>query len=345
MAKTINTEALTRAAVVYDNVLRTLPYQSFLDVSKKLKINIVEVDGEDIIINKRRKAGIIRAYKPGLTLGDQKELAKFYESKLKPEMVYAEVNDNVTTNKNKKVLSNAGEPVNHKTKKHPHELMILSDLATSFGEDVVDNMFHAQRDEAGGTAQTSFNGFFHKLNLLITAEEISAAKKNLVTTGAFELAVDNPDDSTANYFRMVNFIKSAHPSLRGGKVILYAAESPMDFVRDDFRKLVRSHSYPSMEEVVAKLRSDAKCPELEVITHTSLGTGDQLILTTPGNLDFGVGKESDQKFVQVRSIAKDPNEVQFWMQAAFDTRINDVHQKLFQTNEQKNTGLDLAGDY
>ena len=41
----------------------------------------------------------------------------------------------------------------------------------------------------------------------------------------------------------------------------------------------------------------------------------------------------------------DPNEWQFWLQSGYDTRINDWHEKVFCTNEQKNEALDLAGDY
>lgn len=345
MAKAVNITDLQRAAIEYNNVLRELPYFQFMEAAKKLRINIQKVQGEHVLISKRRKADFLRPYKAGLTLGDEKELMKFVEAKLKPETVYAELNDNILAYKDKKVISNAGEPVDNKGKKHPLELLILKDLVISVGEDVLFNMFHAQRDEDTASAATSFNGFFHKLNLLVTAEEISVANKNLKTTGAFEAATENVETSYANYTRMVDFIKSAHPLLRRGEVLLYASESPMNFVRDDFRKMVKSFDYPSMEQVVEKLRSDANAPGLQVITDETLGVGDQLLLTKPGNLDFGVGEETDSNYVQVRNPHKDPNIVQYWIQAAYDTRIQDVHQKMFLTNEQKNVGLNLAGDY
>jgi hypothetical protein len=49
--------------------------------------------------------------------------------------------------------------------------------------------------------------------------------------------------------------------------------------------------------------------------------------------------------VSVRNIEKDPNEVQFWVQSAVDTRIQDIHPKVFMTNDQINTVENLAGDY
>lgn len=342
---TVNINSLTRAAKQYNNVLRELPFFSFQEVAKKLRINILEVDGEDIIISKRRKADFLRPYKAGLTLGNEQELMKFFESILKPETVYAEINDNILSYKDKKVISNAGEPVNNKTKQHPLEFLILKDLVLSFSEDVIFNLFHAQRDVDTASAETSFDGFFHKINQLVTANEIKADNGNLITTGAFDPASENEDTSTANYYRMVNFLKSAHPLLRRGEVILYAGEKPVNAVRDDFRKLVKAFDYPSVEQVVEKLRSDANIPGLQIITDESYGTGDQLILTKPGNLDFGVGSKTDADFVQVRNPHKDPNVVQYWIQAAYDTRIVDVHQKLFMINEQKNAALNLAGDY
>lgn len=345
MAKTIDVAGLTRAAVTYNNVLRELPNYLFQDAAKSLRINILSVKGEDILISKRRKADFLRPYKAGLTLGDEKELLKFYEAKLKPEPVYAEINDNILGYTDKKVISNAGEAVDNKTKKHPLAFLILKDLVISVGEDVLFNMFHAQRDVDTASAVTSFNGFFHKLSLLVTAGEIAIGKKNLKTTGEFKQATENVDSDYTNYIKMVEFIKSAHPLLRRGEVLLYAAENPLTQVRTDFKKMVKAFEYPSLDQVVEKLRSDADCPGLQIVKHEAYGTGNKLILTKPGNLDFGVGDESDSQYVQVRTPHKDPNIVQYWIQAAYDTRINDVHQKLFLTNEQTNTKLDLAGDY
>ena len=131
MATTVNIDKLTRAAVQYNNVLRELPYFKFLEIAKKLRINVLEVDGEDILISKRRKADFLRPYKAGLTLKDRKELMKFFEASLKPELTYAEVIDNITNYREKKVLSNAGEAVDNKSKKHPLELIILRDMVLS----------------------------------------------------------------------------------------------------------------------------------------------------------------------------------------------------------------------
>ena len=62
-------------------------------------------------------------------------------------------------------------------------------------------------------------------------------------------------------------------------------------------------------------------------------------------LDFGVNTKKATRFVQIRDIFEDPNEVQFWLQAGYGTRFQDIHPKVFQINEFTNEGVDLAGDY
>ncbi|MDR1370817.1 MAG: hypothetical protein LBJ72_11940 [Dysgonamonadaceae bacterium] len=343
MPNVVNVDGLTRASRVYNNVLRELPYFMLNQTCKNLRINIIAVKGEDILISKRRKAGLLRPYKPGLTLGNNPELMKFYEAKLKPEETYAEVNDNILNYKEKKIISNQGEMIDNKSKKHPLELMILTDVVKSVSEDVIFALFFAERDDDVASPSTAFTGFFSKIDLLTVAGEISEENGNLKTTGEFKLPVHGADYTS--YKKLVEFVKSAHPLLKQGEVLLYAAENPINCARMAYWKMTKSYQYPSTEEMLTKLRSDANAPGLKLVTDIALGTGDRLLLQKPGLLDLGVNNESDKDYVQVRNPYKDPNEVQFWVQASYDTRINDVHEKLFQTNEQTNTSVNYAGDY
>ena len=307
----------------------------------------MKVKGKDKEISTRRKAGVLRPYVPGLTLGEQQELVKFFEAVLKPELTYSELNDNITNYREKNVISNQGEMLDNKSKKHPLELLILKDIVTSYTEDVIFTMFFAERDTNVASPLTSYTGFFPKLDLLLTAGEIAATKGNFVTTGAFNTSAQEGigSDGNNNYDRLVEFVKSGHPLLRKGEVLLYAAENPLSAARDGLRRKMQYVEYPSTEQMLEKLRSDANSPGLKLATHEALGTGNKLMLTKPGMLDFGVGEQDDKNFVQVRNPYKDPNEVQFWIQNGYDTRFKDIHEKVFQTNEQTNTGLDLAGDY
>ena len=346
--KAVNTEQLTRAAITYNNVLRELPFFAFNEVAKALRLNILKVHGKDIAITARRRAGILRPYIAGMTPEKQKELVKFFESKLEPELTYAAIYDNITNYRDKNVLSNQGEIQSNQTKKHPLELLILMAIVRSYGEDVIFSMFFAERDTTVKSPMTSFNGFFPKLDMLTVSGEIDAAKNNLKTTGVFNNGATPGigTDGKNHYDRLVAFIKSSNPLLRAtGEVLLYAAENPVVQAREGLREKMKYFAMPDVAQLLEKLRSDCNAPGLNILSHLALGTGDKLMLAKPGLFDFGVDNESDDRYVQVRNPFEDPNEVQFWIQAGYDTRIIDVHEKVFCTNEQTNTALDLAGDY
>lgn len=336
MANSVNIAGLSNAAKVYAPFLMALPFLSFNEVAAALKMNILEVEGEHIIVNKRRKAGLLAPYKVGGTTANNDEIMKFIEMKLKPERTYADLRDNVTNYDDVKVISKNGNFANNQTKKHPLELLIVQDIITSYGEDVIECMFHAERDTSVKSPMTAFTGFNPKLDILTAAGFISAAEKNLVNTGAIAAA-------TA-YDQLVEFIADAHPFLRKN-AYLYITESVLRKAKAHYKEKVKAHDDPTTAQMIEKLKDDAFCTNLEILTHPALGIGDRLMLTAPGMLDFGVNKISDDKFVQVRPIGEDPNDVQFWIQASYDTRINDVHQKVFRMNNQANTAPELAGDY
>ncbi|OJU34640.1 MAG: hypothetical protein BGN96_13715 [Bacteroidales bacterium 45-6] len=340
---TVNIAGLTNAAKIYAPGITALPFYVMNAVTAALGIRILEVKGEHILVNRRRKAGILAPYKPGLTLGQEQEIIKFLEMKLKPERTYAEIVDNVTMYDDVKVISDAGNFVDNKTKKHPLELDIITAIVRSYAEDVVNYMFFAERDDTVKSPATAFNGFNMKKDALIAGGLISAPEKNLVTTGAFTNPASTTD--TTPYEQLVSFVASADPFLRQGQALLRITEGTLLKARAGYKNKVKAFNDPTMAEMLDRIKDDARCPNLTIMTHPAYGSGGGLMLTAPGMLDFGVGSQSDDKFVQVRGYKDDPNDVQFWIQASYDARINDVHRKVFQVNEQVNTAPDLAGDY
>lgn len=342
----VTIDALSRNAVKYNNVLRELPFFYLNEAIKNLKISIIDVQGEDVLITKRRRAGILAPYSLSMDFSevDYKELMKFFEAKLKPELAYAEEFDNITNYKEKKIISNMGEILDNKAKKHPLEFMILQDLTKAHGEDVAFSLFFAQRDEAVKSPMTAFNGFNYKLNLLKIAGEIDKSKNNLVETGEFKMPTSDTDYES--YDKLVAFIKGSNPLLLKGAVELRAADNPITAAREALKRKLRYQEYPTLEKFMEHLRSDTGAKKLELLQDEAYGYGDQLMLTKPGLLDAGVMKLDEGNFVQVRQFGRDPNVVQFWMQAGYDTRINDIHPKEFRMNDQLNKdNLHLAGDY
>ena len=121
MSRIVDIDKLNRYAKDYDNVLRTLPYFTFQEFATAMKLNVVEVDNEDVLVNARRKAGNTGAYKAGANISYPSEIGKMIEMSLKPELTVSRVKDNILNYSEKKILSNAGEKVDHTVKKHPLE--------------------------------------------------------------------------------------------------------------------------------------------------------------------------------------------------------------------------------
>ena len=344
--KIIDVAALTEAAKTYDSVLRVLPFFSLEECASALRLNVQEVENEHVIVNKRRLAGATGPYKQGMNITYKTEIAKFYESALKPELIVSKTKDNILNYQDKKVLVSAGSTLDLKSKKHPLEQMIVQDEVRSHAEDVVFSLFFAERDENVFSPATAFTGFFPAMDMLVTEGYIAAGQKNLVNTGAFAEPANDTDYSA--YEKLVDWIGSSHPMLRssqGGTPQLLLSQAVLKAVRNAMRKKLRMFDYPSMEQVLQSVRDDAFCPGLLFSTHEALGTGSKLVLQKVGNMDIGFNTGRSNQFMQVRNIFEDPNEVQFWIEAAYGVRIRDVHEKVFRTNEQVNTGLNLAGDY
>lgn len=342
----VNTDGISQAAKTYDPILRSLPYVSLAEVGAALHLNIMEVENEDVVTSRRRQAGSTGPYKVGMEINYKEEILKFFESSLKPELVVSKTKDNITKYTDKKILMLGGKAVDNKTKKHPLEQLIVESEIISHAEDVVYSLFFAERNEDVFSPMTAFDGFFTKLDILTTAGLISTANGNLANTGAFASLADQNDYS--QYEKLVQWIGDSHPLLRsskGGAPILKCAQTVISAARADLRKKLKTQEYPSVQRLIECLREDAFCPGLTHDFHEALGTGSKMMLTKPNLFDVGFNTAAAAQFCQVRAIFADPNDIQFWIQAAYDTRIIDVHPKLFRVNEQSNTALDLAGDY
>lgn len=342
----VNVDGISQAAKTYDPILRALPAYSLNEAAAILMLNVMEVENEDIATSFRRKAGATGAYKPGMVIDYKAEIGKFFESSLKPQLVVSKTKDNITRYTDKKILMLAGKQVDNKTKKHPLEQMIVMNEIKSHGEDVVFSLFFAERDEAAFNPLAAFDGFYTKLDVLTTAGLISVANKNLKNTGAFAMPVDEND--TDAYGKLVEWLGTQHAMLRssqGGAPILTCAQTVIKAARAALRNKLKNFDYPDTAKLLESLREDAYIPGLTFATHEALGTGSKLMLHKPGLFDVGFNTQAAAQFCQVRQIFEDPNEFQFWIQAAYDTRIKDIHPKLFCTNEQTNVALDLAGDY
>ena len=339
MTGILDLDKLKRYAKEYDPVLRTLPYFTFQEFAAAMKLNVIEIDNEDVIVNARRKAGHTGPYKAGAEINYPDEIGKLVEMSIKPELTVSRLKDNILNYREKKILSNAGERVDHTTKKHPLEKFVVDSHIISHSEDVTFSAFFAERNDGVFSPMTSFTGFFPWIDHFKTTGDITMAARNLVRTGTF-----GGGDGKNDYDRLIDFLRAAHPFLRRNAILYYSTEIEL-ICKEAFRQKVNAFARPTTEDFWKAVKDDAKFPGLQPVTHEAYGTGQALILIRPGMMDFGVNTQKATKFVQIRDIFEDPNEVQFWLQAGYGTRFQDIHPKVFQINEFTNEGVDLAGDY
>ncbi len=346
MSKLINVDKLNQAMVTYDRALRSLPFLTLKEVAAVLLINLMNLQGKHALINERRRAGGTQSYKIGKNFEYLTELLGYDPSVIEPKDVVFITKENSQKYEDGELLIVGGQPVSNITKRHPLELKIASMLVRSHVEDVVDQLFFAERDDDSVLPSGAFNGFFSKLDDLLTKGELTAARGNYKTTGALSDPADTSD--TEAYDKLVEFIATSNPALRsskGGVPQLLISQGALASARAAFRNKVKAFDYPDMNKVLASLREDAFCPGLVITSHECLGTGSKLILQKVGNMDLAFNTMAATQFCQVRDIYEDPNEWQFWLQSGYDTRIRDWHEKVFRTNEQENTAWELAGDY
>ena len=344
--KLIDVSKLNEAMTIYDKTLRTLPYATLKDVAAILHLNLMDLQGKHVRINERRHAGGTQSYKIGKDFSMVEKLLTFEPSAIEPKDVVCITKENSQIYGDNALLVIGGTPVSNVNKRHPLETRVAFTLVKNHTEDVVYAMFHAERDEDSKSPDGAFDGFFTKADMLIASGAVNAARGNFSVSGEFAMPTSETDYSA--YENLVEWIGGTHTYLRssiGGTPQLLCANTVLLAARAALRNKLRMQEYPSMQRMIELLREDAMCPSLIVDTHEALGRGSRLILQKVGNMDLAFNTQAAARFCQVRDIYEDPNEWQFWLQSGYDTRINDWHEKVFCTNEQKNEGLDLAGDY
>ena len=344
--KLIDVSKLNQALTVYDKALRTLPFATISEVSSKLGLNVMDLQGKHTRINERRRAGGTQSYKIGKEFKELETILGYEPSNIEPKDVVFITHENSQKYDDLELLIIGGQPVSNITKKHPLEQKVAFNLVKSHAEDVVYEMFTASRDDDSTSPSGAFDGFYTKIDKLIIAKEVNPARGNYAVSGTFEMPLDTND--TAAYDNLVEWIGGANNYLRSSRYgipQLLCAESVLVAARAALRNKLRLFDYPSMQKLFESIREDAMCPGLEIVSHEALGLGNRLIMQKKGNMDFAFNTQAASRFCQVRDIYTDPNEWQFWLQSGYDTRVNDWHEKVFRTNEQKNTALDLAGDY
>ena len=340
----VNVVSLQRTAEKYQKDFFVLPYAMLIPALRELKLTMLEVDNKDIVIVKERNGGAVRPYVAGSTVGYKAEISRLIERDLQTYDAYAAIKDNIKNYKTKRVLYDpVKDKVNNKTKQQPLERDIIADVIKTVAEDIIDALFHATRDTSDLTPQGMANGFNTLIDTDIAAGSITTAKNNLVACDSLAAPTSGSDITAFTSLR--DWLRSAHQKIKNRDLVLYIPNNSLINVKDALENKKTSFKDVTFSGLLTTLREDCSLPKLQIVSHYSLGTGDRLWLTEPGNLDIGMNTFSDAGFVQVRTPYEDANDVQFWNQFEIGMRIKNINPRGFMVSDGTATSNPLSGDY
>lgn len=340
----INVSSLQRAAETYQKDFMLLPYAMLIPTLQELKISMLEVDNKDIVIVKERAGGAVRPYVAGGSINYKAEISRLKERALQTETSVAVIKDNIKNYKTKRVLFDAAKnKVNNQTKQHPLERDIIADVITTVGEDIIDAVFHAERNTADLSPMGMCDGFNTIIDALVAAGEISSGKGNLVDCGALAAPATASDLSAFTNLR--DWLRNIDHKWRNKPVALYIPYSSLINVKDALENKKTSYKDVTFAALLTQLQEDCGIPKLQIVSHYALGSGDRLMLTEPGNLDLGMNSFGDAGFVQVRNPYEDANEIQYWLQFDIGARIKNLHKRGFMLSDGTVTANPMSGDY
>lgn len=334
-----NISGLSETARVYQKDLKMLPYAVMAQVLGLHGINLFPgIQNKHTITEYQRKSGIAKPYATGLTVINS-DLGKAAERTLEVQKAYASVKDNI--NNYKTISVGPGDLLgSNQSKKHPWEMVMLTTIVKTFGEDILDAIFPGERDIADQSPLGMFDGYDTLIDAFVAATEISAGNGNLVTTGS--LAAPATETDYDAFEHLLEFWQAAHPALRSAETLLLVPYSISDHYNAAYFNKFRNKPTVDDYNRIYLEGTGGKC---KIVPSNVMGTGNRILLTVPGNMDFGMNTLGDEDFVQVRTPYEDPNEIQFWIQGDYGTRIRSIHRKMFQVSDGTATANALSGDY
>lgn len=326
---------LQKAAKAYDKAFRALPFIGVKEILDTYGFDSrIIKHGDATYFTRKVNSGLMSAYKPGLNMKQAKALTEYLECTLAPKRVYSSIVDNITNYDDKDVELFGGSVV--AKDKHPLEYEIISSVLEVWQRDLAYGLIHGERDEAATGPANSFDGLLARIATLKTSTLISAANKNMKTTGA--IVAPTADAMGLPLETLIGFLAFANPLMRRQNLTLAISEDVLNHVKASYADKVKTFVGTVTDQMVLDhIKEKSRITNLKFALNPLYGTGSQLILTTPKNFMFGAKDQVENQFVDVRNPYDDPNDVQFFVQDAYDTAIRTVDKTQFLTNDQVQT--------
>lgn len=339
---TVDISLLQYLAKTYAKDLKTYPYAVLMDEVRAMGINLYPgVQNKDLHVFFERKGGIAKPYEVGLTVSNA-ELGKLVESELEVKTAYASVVDNIK-NYQEKIIISANEMIGaNQTKKHPFQVQQMMAMLKTFSEDILYiGLFHGTRDEEDLSPSGIMDGLLTKLAALISSGAVAAENGNYAASGSLAAPAEGETGALDN---LIAWVRQADAYLlRNANLLL---------TRGTYANLIDclENKYAHKDATLGSLNNyinERSGGNIKLITSQAFGTGEKLLMFTPGNLDFGMNSMGDHEFVQLLppALGDDPNNFGYWIQGDYGSRIRSFNSKMLFTNESTNTANDLSGDY
>ena len=113
MAKLIDVSKLNQTLIVYDRLLRSLPFSTIKEVAAALNINVMDLQGKHSLINERRRAGGTQSYKIGKDFSYLEKLLGYDPSVIEPLDVVFITRENSKKYDDQELLLVGGQPVSN----------------------------------------------------------------------------------------------------------------------------------------------------------------------------------------------------------------------------------------
>jgi len=338
----ITITGLSRLAINYQNDLRYLPYAVLLPELAKHGISLMPgVQDYHKLIEFQRKQGVAKPYGVGVELANS-DVGKIVEHTLKVETAYARVIDNIKNYKPVYIIRPNEMIGANKTKKHPFEVQLMMNIVRTFGEDILDALFNAERDTSDASPMGLFDGFETKMLDLIAAGEVTGGKGNYLESGDMDAPADASD--TDAYDNLVTWLNGADSNLlKNANLIL-----PRAIANNCYQAMKNKTAQKAATfiDFTAYLQDDVSTiANLNVKVSQYMGVGNRIYLTAPDNMDFGMNSLGDEAFVQIMPVDGDPNQFYYFIQGDYGVRWNSTHKKKLFTNDGTLAANRLAGDY
>lgn len=172
---------------------------------------------------------------------------------------------------------------------HPFERYFLDGIMKKIADDIcLDVAFNGVRDANGTDPADVVDGLYKIVDDAITANQITTAKGNLITTGTI--------DNTNAVDKLKAFYRAIPKAYQRVMTKLYVPYEVAEAYNDHYQAINGSLPYNTEFEKVYLEGSNGRC---EIVKMAGMTDTNRIFLTQQENILYGVDLESDQERVEI----------------------------------------------